>query len=92
MPDIKTAPTISVVVPFHNEEPNVIELYGRLQGVMEELGRSYQFVFVDDGSRDRVKLLKELAEIDADVVAVRFVETSAAAALAARLAQALADT
>ncbi|MGB0107765.1 MAG: glycosyltransferase, partial [Terriglobales bacterium] len=70
MPDIKTAPTISIVVPFHNEEPNVIELYGRLQGVMEELGRSYQFVFVDDGSRDLTyKLLKELAEIDPHVVA-----------------------
>ena len=85
MPDIKTAPTISIVVPFHNEEPNVIELYGRLQGVMEELGRTYQFVFVDDGSRDRTyKLLKELAEIDPHVVAVRlrrnFGQTAALAA------------
>src|ERR1700693_3248053 len=72
MPDIKTAPTISIVVPFHNEEPNVVELYGRLRGVMEELGRTYQFVFVDDGSRDLTyKLLKELAEIDPHVVAVR---------------------
>ena len=85
MPDIKTGPTISIVVPFHNEEPNVVELYGRLQGVMEELGRSYQFVFVDDGSRDLTyKLLKELAEIDPHVVAVRlrrnFGQTAALAA------------
>ena len=85
MPDIKTAPTISIVVPFHNEEPNVIELYGRLQGVMEELGRTYQFVFVDDGSRDLTyKLLKELAEIDPHVIAVRlrrnFGQTGALAA------------
>jgi len=36
MPELRTAPTISVVVPFHHEEPNVIELYGRLQGVLEE--------------------------------------------------------
>jgi hypothetical protein len=43
MPELRTAPTISVVVPFHHEEPNVIELYGRLQGVLEELGRSYQY-------------------------------------------------
>jgi cellulose synthase/poly-beta-1,6-N-acetylglucosamine synthase-like glycosyltransferase len=74
--NVKTVPTISIVVPFHNEEPNVIELYGRLQGVMEELGRTYQFVFVDDGSRDLTyKLLKELAEIDPHVVASGCVAT-----------------
>jgi glycosyltransferase involved in cell wall biosynthesis len=85
MPDRKITATVSIVVPFHNEEPNVIELYGRLQGVMEELGCDYQFVFVDDGSTDRTyKLLKELAEIDRHVIAVRlrrnFGQTGALAA------------
>ena len=55
------------------------------KAVMEELGRTYQFVFVDDGSRDLTyKLLKELAEIDPHVVAVRlrrnFGQTGALAA------------
>ena len=85
MADLKTTATVSIVVPFHNEEPNVIELYGRLQSVMEELGRAYQFVFVDDGSTDHTyKLLKELAEIDPHVIAVRlrrnFGQTAALAA------------
>jgi len=85
MPDLRTTTTVSIVVPFHNEEPNVIELYGGLQGVMEELGCDYQFVFVDDGSTDRTyKLLKELAEIDRHVIAVRlrrnFGQTGALAA------------
>jgi glycosyltransferase involved in cell wall biosynthesis len=85
MRDIKTNPTISIVVPFHNEESNVIELYGRLQDVMEELGRTYQFVFVDDGSTDLTyKLLKELAVIDPRVTVVRlrrnFGQTGALAA------------
>jgi glycosyltransferase involved in cell wall biosynthesis len=85
MPDLKTTATVSVVVPFHNEEPNVIELYGRLEGVMQELGRDYQFVFVDDGSTDRTyKLLKEIAAIDPHVIAVRlrrnFGQTAALAA------------
>ena len=72
MPDLKTAGSVSIVVPFHNEEPNIIEMYGRLQGVMEELGRSYQFVFVDDGSTDLTyKLLKEVALIDPHVTAVK---------------------
>jgi glycosyltransferase involved in cell wall biosynthesis len=85
MPNLKITATVSIVVPFHNEELNVIELYGRLQGVMEELGCDYQFVFVDDGSTDHTyKLLKELAEIDRHVVAVRlrrnFGQTGALAA------------
>ena len=85
MPDRNTAPTISVVVPFHNEEQNVIELYGRLQGVMEELGRGYQFVFVDDGSTDLTyKLLKEVALIDPHVTVIKlrrnFGQTGALAA------------
>ncbi len=85
MPDIKEAPTISIVVPFHNEEGNVVELYGRLQGVMEEIGRTYQFVFVDDGSTDLTyKLLKEVALIDPHVTVVKlrrnFGQTGALAA------------
>jgi glycosyltransferase involved in cell wall biosynthesis len=85
MPNLKITATVSIVVPFHNEEPNVIELYGRLQGVMEELGCDYQFVFVDDGSTDHTyRLLKELAEIDHHVIAVRlrrnFGQTGALAA------------
>ena len=85
MPDLKMSATVSIVVPFHNEEPNVIELYGRLQGVMEELGCDYQLVLVDDGSTDHTyKLLKELAEIDRHVTAVRlrrnFGQTGALAA------------
>ena len=85
MPELKITGTVSVVVPFHNEEPNVVELYGRLQAVMEELGCDYQFVFVDDGSTDLTyKLLRELAEIDHHVTVVRlrrnFGQTGALAA------------
>jgi glycosyltransferase involved in cell wall biosynthesis len=72
MRDFTTTPVVSIVVPFHNEESNVIELYGRLEGVMQELRREFQFVFVDDGSTDRTfKLFKELAAIDPHVIAVR---------------------
>jgi len=85
MSDIKINRKVSIVVPFHNEEANVIELYGRLQGVMEELGCNYEFVFVDDGSTDLTyKLLKEVAMVDARVTVVRlrrnFGQTGALAA------------
>src|SRR6201997_446005 len=85
MPDLKTTASVSIVVPFHNEEPNVIEMYWRLHGVMEALGRNHQFVFVDDGSTDLTyKLLKEIAVIDPRVTVVRlrrnFGQTGALAA------------
>lgn len=44
---------ISVVVPVYNEEENIRVLHRRLAETMERLGRSYELVFVDDGSSDR---------------------------------------
>src|SRR6201993_1813352 len=85
LPDLNTTASVSIVVPFHNEEPNVIEMYGRLHAVMDALGRDHQLVFVDDGSTDLTdKLLKELAVIDPRVAVVRlrrnFGQTGALAA------------
>ena len=84
MPNLKHT-SVSIVVPFHNEEGNVVELYGRLQATMEALGCEYQFVFVDDGSTDLTyKLLKEVALVDPRVSVVRlrrnFGQTGALAA------------
>ena len=72
MPELNNKPMVSIVVPFHNEEDNVTELYNQLHAVMEGTNRTYQFVFVDDGSTDLTyKLLKELALIDPAVTVVR---------------------
>jgi glycosyltransferase involved in cell wall biosynthesis len=75
----------SIVVPFHNEQENVTELYDRLKIVMENAGEGFELVFVDDGSSDRTfPLLREIAAIDSRVVVVRlgrnFGQTSALAA------------
>ncbi len=75
----------SIVVPFHNEEENVTEMYDRLKVVMENTGELFELVFVDDGSRDRTfPLLREIAAVDSRVVVVRlgrnFGQTSALAA------------
>jgi glycosyltransferase involved in cell wall biosynthesis len=83
MPELNA--TVSIVVPFHNEEGNVTELYARLHAVMESTNWGYQFVFVDDGSTDHTfKLLNELAVIDPHVTFVRlrrnFGQTAALAA------------
>lgn len=43
---------ISVVVPLHNEEPNINYFFERLESVLDRLGLTYEIVCVDDGSKD----------------------------------------
>lgn len=64
---------LSVVIPAYNEEENVPVLYERLKSVLEKLGKSYEVIFVDDGSKDSTwERLKEIAEIDKRVKLIRF--------------------
>lgn len=79
------APQYSVIVPFHNEEEIVAVLYSRLKEVMDQVGASYELVFVDDGSTDLTfKMLKGIAAIDSRVLVIKlrrnFGPTSALAA------------
>ena len=81
----RTVPKYSIVVPFHNEEENVTELYDRLKVVMEATGEPFELVFVDDGSRDHTFwMLQQIAAVDRRVVVVKlrrnFGQTSALAA------------
>lgn len=43
---------ISLVIPVYNEGANLARLIERLRSVMQTTGRSYEIIFVDDGSRD----------------------------------------
>jgi dolichol-phosphate mannosyltransferase len=45
-------PKISIVVPFFNEEENVLPLLVDIRAVCEALGQSYEAIFVNDGSKD----------------------------------------
>ncbi|MBN1297194.1 glycosyltransferase [bacterium] len=46
-------PDVSIVIPLFNEEASVPELHRRLVETLDATGRSYELVYVDDGSRDR---------------------------------------
>jgi len=62
----------SVVIPLHNEQENITELYDRLKAVMESQPDSWELVLVDDGSTDRTfTLLREIAAVDSRVVVVK---------------------
>ena len=54
---------LSVVVPLLDEEAAVALLFGELFDVLERLGRSWEVIAVDDGSRDAT--FARLAEIQA---------------------------
>jgi glycosyltransferase involved in cell wall biosynthesis len=43
---------ISVVIPLRNEESNVPILAAKLSEAMESLGREYEVLFINDGSKD----------------------------------------
>jgi glycosyltransferase involved in cell wall biosynthesis len=52
---------LSVVVPVYNEEENLPVLIPQIAQVLESLGKSYEMIFVDDGSTDESrKILKEM--------------------------------
>ncbi|MGC8763696.1 MAG: glycosyltransferase family 2 protein [Acidobacteriota bacterium] len=54
-------PWVSVVVPVYNEEENLPVLLREIRETLDPLGRPYEVVFVDDGSRDRsLEVLKGL--------------------------------
>jgi len=54
---------ITVVIPVYNEEKNLAALYDRLVPVMQGLGKSYEIIFIDDGSLDNsLVILKKFAE------------------------------
>lgn len=83
--NVKTVLKYSIVVPFHNEQDSVTELYDRLRAVMEAAGEPFELVFVDDGSADRTfAMLDEIAHVDSRVTVVKlrrnFGQTSALAA------------
>jgi len=68
---------VSVVVPLFNERDNLTPLYRELDQVLRELGRSYEIIFVDDGSIDGgAELLRDLHSRDAHVRLIRLARNS----------------
>ena len=65
-------PELSVVIPVYNEEENLRPLWEELRGVLDGLGRAFEVVFVDDGSRDRsAEIIRGFREADRRVRLVR---------------------
>ncbi|HTR63604.1 MAG TPA: glycosyltransferase [Candidatus Binataceae bacterium] len=53
---------VSVVIPVYNESANLGALWARLKPVLEGLGRPWEVVLIDDGSRDdSLEILRSIA-------------------------------
>ncbi len=63
-PGASVVPELSVVVPMYDEEAVIPLFAARLRPVLDDLGRRYEVVVVDDGSRDTTPALLEKCRRD----------------------------
>ena len=56
---------LSVVIPVYNEQGNIEPLHRELTQALEELGRGYEVIAINDGSQDDSgRMLNKLQEVD----------------------------
>lgn len=72
--DVNAAmPLLTVTVPIYNEEANIAPLYEKIRAAVDALGKPWELVLVDDGSRDgSAALLDALAVRDPRVAVIHF--------------------
>ena len=66
-------PYLSIVIPVYNEELNLVPLMERLYPVVTGTGRTFEIIFINDGSRDRsLELLQRMVQQYPGVRVVEF--------------------
>lgn len=64
---------ISLVVPCYNEEQCIGKYYEAMKPVREKIPEQFEFIFVDDGSKDKtLSIIKDLAKKDKQVRFISF--------------------
>ena len=64
---------VSIVIPIYNEEENLAILHDSIAQVMKTLDKSYEIIFVDDGSTDNtVSILRTIQEKDFHTRIIKF--------------------
>ncbi len=69
----KPTPDLSIVLPVYNEAGSLPSLIPELTQVLEQLGRTYEIIAVDDGSSDEsIAVLRRLQEQEPGLRIVQF--------------------
>lgn len=64
---------LSIIIPIFNEESNIYKLYDRMLSVVTKLPLTYEFIFINDGSKDQsIQLIKSLSTKDPNVKYIDF--------------------
>ncbi|TGC10616.1 glycosyltransferase family 2 protein [Methanolobus halotolerans] len=64
---------ISIVVPFYNEEENVLPLYEEISESIDRLNKDFEIIFVDDGSTDSTyDIMADLAKKEERLKIIKF--------------------
>jgi len=70
---MNTSLALSIVLPVYDEAGSLPGLHAELTAVLSSLGKSYEIIAVDDGSRDEsLSILKQLAQSDPHLVVIAF--------------------
>jgi dolichol-phosphate mannosyltransferase len=65
---------LELILPAHNEEGNIVPIYGEIRLALASLNYEYTILIVDDGSTDKtLSIIKELAHSDTKV---KYIELS----------------
>ncbi|MBN1501510.1 MAG: glycosyltransferase family 2 protein [Spirochaetes bacterium] len=69
----KKNPYISVLLPVYNEEENIDLQYSKIIEALKPLKKTYEVLFIDDGSTDKsYDLLKKIAAKDKNIKVIKF--------------------
>ena len=85
--------SIDIIIPCHNEEPNIKSLASEIDRHLSYSGYTYRFLFVDDGSTDNTcSTVKQLSKVRDDIRLVKLSRNfGKEAAIAAGLRKSVAD-
>jgi glycosyltransferase involved in cell wall biosynthesis len=65
--------SLTVIIPVFNEAENIMELFERLGAVLRTLGRPFEIIAVDDGSRDAsFARLREMSALHPELKIIQF--------------------